>query len=243
MSTLFIRVDSRDRQSDESFDDFICDTLTQKTYTISEIELVSVELPNTIYVFSTIKNNRKITFNEGGSDLEFDIGEGSYSIDELISELKTKIDTSGGFTYTITHNNITNKLKIEATGSFKLLFSKIDSPWEELGFKKTDTGLATSHTGNHCVNIVGPRYVNILLCRIPVDHLIGTCKSNFSIPLYGDSYSISHYKKFSDFTLKIKPLKSFSFESAFRVTIMDHYGNLVGLNGNWSMLIKLTLAL
>jgi len=67
-------------------------------------------------------SNNKIDFNEGGGDLVATLTEGVYDVVDLMTEIKTQLESAGALTYTITRNVYQN-IRIQASGSFSLLWN------------------------------------------------------------------------------------------------------------------------
>ena len=78
--------------------------------------VLSATFPNSWYNLSTYLDNNTISFKETG-DSDFKIitlSEGSYDVEEIISEIKTKLqaNSTNSLTYTFTYNEITNSVNI-----------------------------------------------------------------------------------------------------------------------------------
>lgn len=86
---------------------------------ILTISLKSAVFPNSFYNLSAVNQNNTITFQEAGqSQKTITLPEGSYNIDELMLELKLRLDeaSDSGFTYALTYNEIDNHVTIKKNG-------------------------------------------------------------------------------------------------------------------------------
>lgn len=99
--------------------------------------------------FQITSSNKYIDFNEGGGELNAVLQEGSYTVDELETEIKTVMDAAGGDTYTITYSTSTGKWTIASDGTFDLLWNSGTNTANTLG----DTlGFLTSADEGSTVN-------------------------------------------------------------------------------------------
>lgn len=103
------------------------------------------------YGFTIDANNKFINFDEGGGELSAELEQGSHTMDEMRTIIKTAMDAAGGDTYTVSVNRTTRKFTISSTGTFSLLLgtgSQVGaSPFSLLGFTSgSDTASASSHT-------------------------------------------------------------------------------------------------
>lgn len=104
------------------------------------------------YGFEINSDNKFMNFDEGGGELTATLQQGSFTLDEMRTVIKTAMDAVGGDTYTISIDRSTRKITISSTGTFSLLLSSGTqigaSPFTLLGFTSTsDTASASSHTG------------------------------------------------------------------------------------------------
>lgn len=67
------------------------------------------------------RDNNKIDFDEGGSELTATLRIGDYSLTEYVSELQTQFNLVSGNTITVTLNRTTRKITIASTGTLNLL--------------------------------------------------------------------------------------------------------------------------
>lgn len=103
--------------------------------------------------FEITSNNRFINFDEGGGELSAELEIGSFTLDEMRTQIKTAMDAAGTDTYTITISRSDRIITISSTGTFSLLLSTGSqigaSPFTLLGFTGgADTASAASHSGD-----------------------------------------------------------------------------------------------
>jgi hypothetical protein len=107
---------------------------------VIRLRLVSYEIPNTEYTFSSKKQNCNFKLNDAHGDHLIQIVAGNYSVDELINALQSELSKLEG-NYCI--KLINGCIKIEAAINFKLDFSYSSlriANWGlgyNLGFRKT----------------------------------------------------------------------------------------------------------
>lgn len=131
-----------------------------------QIQIIEIEIPNTAYNI-TDKNN-KIDFIEpiGGGIKTITIKEGNYTLDKMLDTLTTSFNNTSpnSFNYTVTIDDVLNKLIISADGNFNLLWStgpnSVESIHQELGFLNTvDLTSQSSYIAQNIYNLSGPNYL------------------------------------------------------------------------------------
>ncbi len=105
------------------------------------------------YGYVIDSSSKFINFDEGGGELSAELEVGSYTLDQMRTQIKTAMDAVGADTYTISVDRQTRKITISSTGTFSLLLgtgSQVgSSPFSILGFTTgTDTASAASHTSD-----------------------------------------------------------------------------------------------
>lgn len=123
------------------------------------IRIKYVMIPLAYYNINS--NNNTFIFNEGGSDLTATITPGTYSKSEFITELKTKLDSSGSQTYSVVDSDTTNNITISAAGNFQIIFSEFSTAAKRIyNSGSSDTSNTTSHTIGP-IDISGVNIINI----------------------------------------------------------------------------------
>ena len=105
------------------------------------------------YGYNIDANNKFFNFDEGGGELTAELTEGTYTLTEILVNLKTALDAVGTDTYSVTVDRSNRKITIASTGTFSILLGtgtqKGTSPYVLLGFTGTsDTASASSHTSS-----------------------------------------------------------------------------------------------
>lgn len=105
------------------------------------------------YGFTITSTNKFINFDEGGGELTATLQQGSFTLDEMRTQIKTSMDAIGSDTYTVSIDRGLRIITIASTGTFSLLLSTGsqvgNSPFSLLGFTSgADTASAASHSGN-----------------------------------------------------------------------------------------------
>ncbi len=131
------------------------------------VRIENIRLPTSFYNIDSNYNTLKITEDPSGSPGSFDvtIDEGNYTINELLVELKTELDskTTKSNTYTLSIDDITGKMTISAdVTEFKIIGanSLLNQP---LGFvANTDyTSTSKSLTSINHISMSTKRYIKI----------------------------------------------------------------------------------
>jgi len=94
--------------------------------------------------------NDRIDFNEDGvsSEINAQLDAGSYTANELATEIKTQMDLIGGATFTVTYNSRTGKFKVETDStSVQFVFDSGTYAYRSaaslIGFNEDDTAFAS----------------------------------------------------------------------------------------------------
>jgi PHD/YefM family antitoxin component YafN of YafNO toxin-antitoxin module len=129
------------------------------------ISLVSAEIPNTFYNIND--NNNKLYITENLVPKTIIIPIGNYNIYQLVNELQTLL----GPNYTVTYNQITNKLNILliVVMSTVFLFS-ISSIRDVIGFKSSTLTIINNQsiTSDYVCNL---NYTNVLYLQTDITEL------------------------------------------------------------------------
>jgi hypothetical protein len=142
---------------------------------VKMVRLISSEIPNTAYIFTSANNNIDVLSNliSGGGipagTYTATITPGTYTGAELANEINRALNaimnTAMGVTFTATYITFTQKIRIDRVdgGAFQLLWATGPSvgstPYLELGYTLADTALAITSSSTNVVNLVGDNYV------------------------------------------------------------------------------------
>jgi len=108
------------------------------------VRLENVRIPISFYNI----NSNFDTFGWTGSAtgvVTFNITNGNYTIDELIAEVQVQMNLLDNNTYTITYDEITQKVNIASTGT-ENVSTLVGDGWKTLGFNRTETITGASNT-------------------------------------------------------------------------------------------------
>lgn len=117
--------DSRDRnQNDYPNANTYRLQLSTQLQNVHTINVLSAEIPNSGYIIND--SNNTIYFKEGTEIIEASIINGNYTIDEIINNLQSSMNSVGNSTYNITISNNRIKITSDLTGGdnlFTLIFN------------------------------------------------------------------------------------------------------------------------
>jgi hypothetical protein len=126
-------------------------------------QVINAIIPNSWNNLSALIGNNKLRFAETGDSslITITISDGNYTIDELMSEVKTQLDanSTNSCTYTLTYSEITNKVSIthdkKSTVETTFDFLQGDTIRRFLGFTQGEFNITSS------ANVVSDRAVDI----------------------------------------------------------------------------------
>ena len=125
----------------------------------------NIRIPISFYNINSNYN----TFGWTGSTtgvVTFDVTQGNYTIDELITEIQVQMNLLDANTYTLTYDEITQKVNIASTGT-ENIGTLVGDGWKTLGFDLTET-----ITGASNVDGVNVAYTNTARhLRLHVDNV------------------------------------------------------------------------
>ena len=212
------------------------------------MELLQVEIPNVIPPIRDDYNNNFYFEDTGGSSRSFVIEEGSYTIQQLMTKLKTKMDSYSNGVYTISYDENNYKLTLSGNGNFKLFLSNTtNSIWNLLGFiTTTDKTGSNSYTADTVFDLSGNNYVYLksdLIQGCLGDRVITTNKSvkrSFlsciaKIPIRTSFGEIEYFSNPARILYKVdhKTISSLSF------FLQDNNGNPMRLSRDYSISVIL----
>jgi len=127
------------------------------------LQVISAIIPNSWNNLSSLIGNNKLRFRETNDDGDkiLTISDGNYTIDELMTEVKTQLDTNSlnNCTYVLTYSEITNKVTIthnkKSTVQTTFNFFQDDTIRRFLGFTQGEFSIT------NLLNAVSDRAVDI----------------------------------------------------------------------------------
>jgi hypothetical protein len=156
-------------------------------HNIAYLHIKSIEIPHTIYTFSTLKDNRSFTITYSSVDYTITIAEGNYIPSTLITEIQTKLDiinSTTGQKFEIILDTISNKITIynDKGNTFNINFTRSNTLQNTypgigyyLGFTEEEYNNITTQTGINQINLIDTNYVYLKIndienIRDPIVH-------------------------------------------------------------------------
>lgn len=120
------------------------------------IEMDTALLIKDAWPLNVTASDNKINFKEdGGGELTATLTVAIYNTADLMTEIKTQLDSAGAGTYTVTYNTGTNKVDISVAGAItnvQILWATgtdtANAAFKWTGFRPTDTPNQPSHTAD-----------------------------------------------------------------------------------------------
>jgi hypothetical protein len=203
------------------------------------IELLSVDIPNTIYNVN-LSNNR-LYFNDGMARTAV-ITPGNYTSNTLKAAVESAFAASGtSLTITYTYSQSTFKVTLAGSAPFSLSFDNTDrSIASVLGFSKVNLPSASSHTGQGAISL--QQRPLMLVIDIANTNLYTTddTTGTFMIPVNTDGGFTIQYRSGLDFEQKTTTIPERLLQN-FDVRLCYTDNVAVDLNGSeWNFLLRLT---
>jgi hypothetical protein len=203
------------------------------------VRIENAKIPITFYNINSNYN----TFGWTGSTtgvVSFDITQGNYTIDELIAEIQTQMNALDLNTYTVSYNEITQKVSIASTGTENLSTLTGDG-WQIIGFdlSETITGAATA-TGTNVAYTNTMGWLKLVVDNINTSNYYEndenattqTQKVMLDIPIKSVRNEYEFYDNHQGAMFKLPSISSII---ELRVRLLDKYNNIVDLNNvPWS---------
>jgi hypothetical protein len=239
---IVYHIDSADREKGEIYDFSI--NLDVHQTEIKYVELLDVQIPNVIPPIRELYNNNFYFEDINGNSRSFTINEGSYSITQLLTKLKTSMDNFSNGVYTLTYDENTYKISISSSSNFKLFTSNnTNALWNILGFATTaDKTGSTSYEGDTCFDLSGKNYIYLksdIIQSLAGDKIMTTnteIKKSFlsclaKIPIHVSFGEIEYFSNKARIIFKCdhKLISNFSF------FLQDNHGNPLKLTRDYSL--------
>ena len=129
------------------------------------VRIENVRIPITFYNINTNYQTFQWTGSATGI-VTFNITNGNYSIDELILEVQTQMNALDTNTYTITYDEITQKVNIASDG-VENVSTLVGNGWRVLGFDLSETITGASNVdGSNVAYTNTMRYLKLLIDNI-----------------------------------------------------------------------------
>lgn len=166
----------------------------------------------------------------------FDITQGNYTIDELIAEVQVQMNLLDTNTYTITYDEITQKVNIASTGA-ENVSTLVGDGWQTLGFNLTETitgasnvtgvDVAYTNTARHLRLIVDNMNSNNVYSNNEVTKQTNVQKIGVVIPITETRNEFQFFQNHDGFQIKMPNIPTIN---ELRVKLVDAQNNVVDLN-------------
>ena len=161
----------------------------------------------------------------------------SYSANELIDFLKTKLNSDGRSGYDVTITEQTFKITFSNATPFKILFSYPNSVYKRLGFKNENTNLATTHVSDYVSNLEATDYILIQVRNVATVITNKDTSGSFFIPIISSRYEVQTINENQSFNQAV--YTGGLDLSDLNIKLLDDEGNILQSEElNLKMLIK-----
>lgn len=166
-----------------------------------------------------------------------DFDHGNYTIDELIAEVQTQMNVLDNNTYTITYNEITQKVNIASTGT-EDISTLVGDGWRTLGFDLTETITGASNVdGTNVAYTNTTRHLKLSIDSMNSGNVYTNTTSGnkttniqpvmVEIPITQTRNEFVFYDNHDGYKIKMPNIPSVN---DFRVKLLDPENNIVDLN-------------
>lgn len=187
-----------------------------------------LEIPYSFYIFRTTNNELKIQITAGAL-VSYTLAVGNYNINQLVEAFNTTGSTLQVNNITASYDANTNKLSFVHASTTIALVPSTTTMLKEIGFKKGQTGAASTITGENMVDLSG--LANIFL------------RSNLGTENYDSNNAVSG--TLCKIPVNVLPLEYIFYRpievlyvrlsdrqiTTINVSIQDEEGNILNLNG------------
>ena len=191
-------------------------------------------IPNSMYNINNNNNLLVILFNDVVYNLFVPLG--NYNINQLITALKQLLPS-----FTITYNNLTNKITFLYASDFSLYGSS--TILSVLGFNLNSLVSSFNNRleSTHCCNLVSVKVINIVtnLTTYNINKAIPNNMSILcSIPINSPPFSIIQYENANNFRSNLYTNKL----DTINIKLVDDLGTLIQLNGvHYSLTLQIDI--
>lgn len=205
---------------------------------ISSVELLSANIPNTIYKIQSYNNI--LTWTRSSTEYSITIPPGAYTIYSLLSNIQTQMNNTDANNYVLTYSTTTLMVTFIGDSAFSLTFSNKNTCWKELGFSNSNTSSNTTLTSNNAIQLYNPLSLYLLIQQFGGNNITSSgIQFSFKIPMTVNSSGILQFDSNNFYCQKIEFNGRFSF-GQLQVLIIDSYGRNINLNNSeWEILLQL----
>ncbi|MCP4181587.1 MAG: hypothetical protein GY756_27805 [bacterium] len=227
----YIHLSSRDRNSGSESQGIIILDYAKRLF--GQYRLSEIIFNNNIY---GIDNSNNVIYFTDTLPRSYNISIGSYTPAELITEIKSGMESVSPITFTITYNQKTNKIEYSGDASFNFTFetNTLNSSYKLLGFEQEDY---PSSTDIISVNPIELNKHRIIYFSIPEAgqnmHLSNGIETTFAISENSGLGEVLR-ENFNDQEIYL----SFTNKTNINYKIHDENGNLINLNNSdWDLFL------
>ena len=236
MDTFIFNIDSRNRDLtkfnlDSEFEYNFTTSKNGKLKNVVEINVSSIELPNTSHFFNSTKENTSFVIDSS----TIQIADGNYNSDDIVSAINEKIIEAGIVTIEFSVNHITGNIIITVTDDHVFDFTNTTdykSLGESLGFTDSIFNLLAADgekKSDEVPNVIGEHYY--LLQINDYGHINHNDKKYMSkIMLLNPKYEMTFDSK-SRFVTKSYKFKQPTNIDKLEIKIVDYLNNVIDLKG------------
>lgn len=236
MDTLIFNIDSRNRDLtkynlDTEFEYNFNNSKNGKLKNVVEINVSSIELPNTSHFFNSTKGNTSFVIDS----TTIQIDDGNYNSDDVVSAINDKIAETGILTIQFSVNNNTGNVIITVTDDHVFDFSNstdYKSLGECLGFTDTIFNLLITtgtKVSTNIMNVLGEHYYFLKINdygKVHHNNKKYFCKMIINAPKYEVVYETRNR-----YVTKEVEFRQPTNIQRLEITIEDTFGNIVVQNG------------
>lgn len=232
--------------SDQDYNYYVKYTSDNKIKIYNDVTKFKIKLLNNDYlrldfteshtfVNEALSGSNRSNFESNVVSIPFE--NASYSSNEFIDFLKTKLNSEGRSGYNVTLNEQTFKITFSNATPFKLLFSYPNSVYRRLGFKNENTELAKVHVSNYVSNLEATDYILVQIRNLATVITNKDTSGTFFIPIISSRYEVQTINENQSFNQSI--YTGNLDLSNLDIKILDDEGELIKSNElNLKLLLK-----
>lgn len=211
---------------------------------VGKMRLLSATIPNVMDVFNS--NNNVLQFVDSAGANSITIPPGTYTIEQLISELENLLNAASVDTYTVTFSPITLKLTITSSSAlFQLDTTNLDnSPFYELGLAPNVlTAAGATQVFPRAIDLSGLKKLYIRMSNFPYQvHNVNAGVFTFVVDLtccYGEVCFFFHQTHTDQVHFFEKNAGQKMNVTYINIQLTDEFGRPLDLKGkNWECVVE-----
>ncbi len=242
-----ISVDTSDRIDTSTFNPCRI-TIGDQLPGFDKLSLLSASIPVNWDIINSTNNQLTIEEQVPNNIFTVTIAPGNYTASGLAAQLQATLNASspGAFTYTVGYNNITNKITISCTNTYRIRgdLNTTTSIAPLIGFTLSATTYAITQTSTYKVDIGPPRQIFIRVKSVG-GNLYTSNETNrgntFVVPLNAGAYQVSLYEALNAFeqSTDVTPGASRALRN-MEISLHFNNGNIIPIESNWSIVMGMS---